>query len=72
LHVSLRFANIVITNPNLMTSNQIKRHLLENKGYFKWSLNRLVNKYGCSDRIMQCILRDLGDTKTEYLRSLKS
>lgn len=43
---------------------------MDNPSYFKWSTQRLADKYGCSIRTMTGIVKDLESRKREYLRSL--
>jgi len=53
-------------------TNKIKQHLRVNKSYLKWGAARLATKFGCSERTMINILKELRNVKTTYLRSLKN
>lgn len=50
---------------------KIKQHLLLNPSYFKWSNVRLAEKFGCAERTISSIVKELSDNKQSYLRSLK-
>lgn len=60
----------VIQKPNYMIQ-KIKQHLLLNPSYFKWSNGRLAEKFGCAERTISSIVKELSDNKQSYLRSLK-
>lgn len=52
-------------------STRITAHLSENPSYFKWSVQRLCKKYGCSLQLMKKILSNLSFSRLSYLESLK-
>ncbi len=49
---------------------QIENHLVTNPSYFKWSEQRLANKFNCSPKTIRGIVRKLEPIRQNYLRSL--
>lgn len=52
-------------------SKRIMKHLIENNSYFKWSKQRLAEKYGCSVKTVKDVLHKLQGIKNTYLQNLK-
>ena len=54
-----------------MSNFKITQHLIENNSYFKWSNNRLANKFNCSEKRINNIVSLLTPIKQQYLQNLK-
>lgn len=54
-----------------MKLSKITQHLVENNSYFKWSNERLANKFSCSEQRISNIINLLDPIKQQYLRNLK-
>lgn len=54
-----------------MDKFKIASHLIENNSYFKWSTERLADKYNCSEKKISNIVNLLDPIKQQYLRNLK-
>lgn len=54
-----------------MSITKITNHLMENNSYFKWSTQRLAQKFNCSEKRISNIVNLLDPIKQQYLRNLK-
>lgn len=54
-----------------MSQTMIAEHLIKNNSYFKWSVQRLSEKFNCSEKQINDIVIFLDPIKQQYLQNLK-
>lgn len=54
-----------------MSKFKIATHLMENNSYFKWSNERLAEKFNCTPEKIDTVISFLQPIKEQYLKNLK-
>ena len=49
---------------------KITKHLTEKPSYLKWGAKRLAAKFGCSERTIKSITKNLTSVKSNYIASI--